>query len=123
MPPKNSMSRRRFLRTVAMGGGAAMLAACGAGGATQQPAGGAAAGNLPFQVAPEAMNPLNVAAGEVDGVFFAGGFGDDYIKYAAKLEEQLHPGTTVKVQSIQNVSDQLQPRFVAGTPPDVIDNS
>jgi len=59
----------------------------------------------------------------VDGVFFAGGFGDDYIKYAAKLEEQLHPGTTVKVQSIQKVTEQLQPRFVAGNPPDVIDDS
>jgi len=105
-------------------------AAAGAAAATAAPAAaeptaaaGAAAGALPFQVAPEAMNPLNVAAGEVDGVFFAGGFGDDYIKYAAKLEEQLHPGTTVKVQSIQKVTETLQPRFVAGSPPDVIDNS
>ena len=66
---------------------------------------------------------LKAFAGEVDGVFFAGGFGDDYIKYAAKLQEQLHQGTTVKVQSIQKVAEQLQPRFVAGNPPDVIDDS
>ncbi len=91
--------------------------------AAAAPTAAAAQPSLPFQVAPEAMNPLNVAPGDVDGVFFAGGFGDDYIKYAAKLEEQLHPGTTVKVQSIQKVTEQLQPRFVAGNPPDVIDDS
>jgi N-acetylglucosamine transport system substrate-binding protein len=105
---------------------AAPAAAATAAPAAAEPtaaAGGAAAGALPFQVAPEAMNPLNVAAGEVDGVFFAGGFGDDYIKYAAKLVEQLHPDVKVKVQSIQKVTETLQPRFVAGNPPDVIDDS
>jgi len=101
----------------------AMAEAPTAAAAAAPTAAGAAAGGLPFQVAPEAMNPLNVAAGEVDGVFFAGGFGDDYIKYAAKLEEQLHPDVKVKVQSLQKVAEQLQPRFVAGTPPDVIDDS
>ena len=79
--------------------------------------------DLPFQVAPEALDPFKLAKADVDGVFFAGGFGDDYIKYAASLEEKLHPGITVKVQSIQKITEQLQPRFVAGSPPDVIDNS
>jgi N-acetylglucosamine transport system substrate-binding protein len=94
-------------------------------GAAAEPtaAGGAAASSLPFEGAADAMNPLNVQPAEVDGVFFAGGFGDDYIKYAAKLQEQLHPGTTVKVQSVQKVTETLQPRFIAGTPPDVIDDS
>jgi N-acetylglucosamine transport system substrate-binding protein len=82
-----------------------------------------AAPDMGFAVAPEAVNPFNLEAGEVDGVFFAGGFGDDYIKYAASLEEKLHPSVTVKVQSIQKITEQLQPRFVAGNPPDVIDNS
>jgi len=102
---------------------AAAAAAPTAAAAEAPTAAGAAAGGLPFQVAPEAMNPLNVAAGEVDGVFFAGGFGDDYIKYAGKLVEQLHPDVKVKVQSIQAINEQLQPRFVAGNPPDVIDDS
>ena len=79
--------------------------------------------DLPFQVAPEALDPFKLAKADVDGVFFAGGFGDDYIKYAAQLEQKLHPGITVKVQSIQKITEQLQPRFVAGSPPDVIDNS
>jgi N-acetylglucosamine transport system substrate-binding protein len=70
-----------------------------------------------------AGNPLNVAAGEVDGVFFAGGFGDDYIKYTGTLVEKAHPDVKVKIQSVQKVTEALQPRFIAGTPPDVIDNS
>ncbi len=32
-------------------------------------------------------------------------------------------GMEVSVQSIQKITEQLQPRFVAGNPPDVIDNS
>ncbi len=84
----------------------------------EAPTAAAAAGG-----AAEVGNPFNVAAGEIDGVFFAGGFGDDYIKYAGQLVEKAHPDVKVKVQSIQKVQEQLQPRFVAGTPPDVIDNS
>ncbi|GAC1645839.1 MAG: N-acetylglucosamine/diacetylchitobiose ABC transporter substrate-binding protein [Herpetosiphon sp.] len=149
---EKNISRRRFLQRAAITGSAAVLVACGASPAstgsattgatsaaagtaakaagttapaagTAAPAAAAATSSLPFAVAPEAMNPLKIQAAETDGVFFAGGFGDDYIKYAAKLMEQLHPGTTVKTQSIQKVSEQLQPRFVAGSPPDVIDNS
>jgi N-acetylglucosamine transport system substrate-binding protein len=142
---QNPLSRRQFLVTITSAGGTALagslLGACGTAPAAQAPAAAtsvpaaatsaaaaatsapAAASSLPFEVAAEAMNPFNLQAAEVDGVFFAGGFGDDYIKYAAKLMEQLHPGTTVKVQSIQKVTEQLQPRFVAGSPPDVIDNS
>jgi len=129
------LTRRDFLKTTALVGGASVLAACApaapaattAPAATMAPAAttapAAPAVDMGFPVAPEAMNPFKVANAEVDGVFFAGGFGDDYIKYAAKLQEKLHPGTTVKVQSIQKISEQLQPRFIAGSPPDVIDNS
>jgi len=131
-----NFTRRTFLKSTALVGGAAALAAC-APAATQAPAAEptkapaaeptkapeAAAPDLPFKVDAAALNPLGVKPAEVDGVFFAGGFGDDYIKYAASLQEKLHPGTTVKVQSIQKITEQLQPRFVAGNPPDVIDNS
>jgi N-acetylglucosamine transport system substrate-binding protein len=128
-----NLTRRDFLKTTAIVGGAAALAACQPAAPAAAPTtaavaptattAAAAAPSLPFTVAPEAMNPFQLQPAEVDGVFFAGGFGDDYIKYAAKLQEQLHPGTTVKVQSIQKITEQLQPRFVAGNPPDVIDNS
>ena len=36
---------------------------------------------------------------------------------------QAYPGSRVTHQGIQRVGEQLQPRFVAGNPPDVIDNS
>jgi N-acetylglucosamine transport system substrate-binding protein len=141
------LNRRTFLMSAAMAGGATLVVACAPAAtpeATTAPAMPAAtattaaampeatattaaaapaAPDMGFAVAPEAVNPLKVAAGDVDGVFFAGGFGDDYIKYAGKLQEKLHPGTTVKIQSIQKITEQLQPRFVAGNPPDVIDNS
>lgn len=127
------LQRREFLKASLLTGGAAALAACTPAAApTQAPAAptattaapaAAAPADLGFTVAPEAVNPFNLQPTEVDGVFFAGGYGDDYIKYAAKLQEKLHPGTTVKVQSIQKITEQLQPRFVAGNPPDVIDNS
>src|SRR5512133_1821033 len=130
------MHRRDFLKASLLTGSAAALAACTpAATATQAPAAPAAAtattaapaaaapADLGFTVAPEALNPFNLTTGDVDGVFFAGGFGDDYIKYAGTLEGKLHPGLNVKVQSIQKITEQLQPRFVAGNPPDVIDNS
>jgi ABC-type glycerol-3-phosphate transport system substrate-binding protein len=126
------ISRRNFLRTTVLVGGASIVAACkptATAVPTTAPVPATAVPttvaklDLPFQVAPEAVNPFNLATADVEGVFFAGGFGDDYIKYAAQLEQKLHPGTTVKVQSIQKITEQLQPRFVAGNPPDVIDNS
>lgn len=121
------ITRRSFLKSSALASGAVVLAACQPTATTTAPTQAAVVPatkpDLPFEVAAEALNPFNLAPTEVDGVFFAGGFGDDYIKYAAKLQEKLHPGTTVKVQSIQKITEQLQPRFVAGNPPDVIDNS
>lgn len=80
--------------------------------------------NLPFDVAPEAINPLNVPDNtKAEGVFFQGGYGIDYIKYAADLFAKLHPGSEVSVEGIQGVGEKLRPRFIAGNPPDVIDNS
>ncbi|MBK9712199.1 MAG: carbohydrate ABC transporter, N-acetylglucosamine/diacetylchitobiose-binding protein [Kouleothrix sp.] len=140
----NSMSRRRFLRTVTVAGGTTLagsvLVACGGATSTASPTAApaapaataapapaaptaAAAAATAMPAAPAGANPLNVAAGEVDGVFFAGGFGDDYIKYAGQLVEKAHPDVKVKIQSVQKVTESLQPRFIAGTPPDVIDNS
>mgnify|MGYP005812102005 CR=1 FL=1 len=124
------MLRRDFMKASLLTGGAAALVACQPAATTPTTAAvatsaapAAAAPDMGFAVAAEAVNPFNLQPATVDGVFFAGGFGDDYIKYAAKLQEKLHPGTTVKVQSIQKITEQLQPRFVQGNPPDVIDNS
>jgi N-acetylglucosamine transport system substrate-binding protein len=69
-------------------------------------------------------NPFGVAANStIDAVIFNGGYGIDYADFAAKQVEKLQSGTTVKVTAATNIAQTLQPRFVGGNPPDVIDNS
>ncbi len=72
-----------------------------------------------------ATNPLGVdPAAPLDVVIFKGGFGDNY---AINVNENLwpiqFPDSQITYQGIQRLGEQLQPRFVAGNPPDVIDNS
>jgi N-acetylglucosamine transport system substrate-binding protein len=116
---ESPLQRRDFLRgalvtaLVIPAGG--MLASCaGAGsGSTTTPGG-----------TKSAKNPFGMAAkSTVDAVIFKGGYGIDYANFAAKIEEKAQPGSTVKVTAQTNISQTLQPRFVAGNPPDVIDNS
>lgn len=84
----------------------------------------AAPAELPFEVAPEAMNPFGLEPGDsVEGIFFEGGFGRGYLDNAADIFRALHPEVEMGVEGIQRVGDQLRPRFIAGDPPDVIDNS
>ncbi len=137
MLDKKRFSRRTFIKGSVMIGGAAALAACGAPATTAPTAAPAATSapaattapaaaklDLPFPVDPAAMDPFKLDVKvPVDGQFFSGGFGDEYIRYAAKIEEMIHPGLKVNVTALQKVQETLQPRFVSGNPPDVIDNS
>jgi N-acetylglucosamine transport system substrate-binding protein len=110
------LSRRDFLRTSALLGGAAL--------ASNNIIAALAQEGLPFEVAPEAVNPLGLEAGTtVEGIFFEGGFGRSYIDNAADLFRALHPENEMTVEGIQRVQEVLQPRFIGGNPPDVIDNS
>jgi N-acetylglucosamine transport system substrate-binding protein len=59
----------------------------------------------------------------VDAVIFNGGYGYDYVSFAANIVQQKHSGSTVKVSPSTQIAQQLQPRFVGGNPPDLIDNS
>ncbi len=69
-------------------------------------------------------NPFGVAANTtVDAVIFNGGYGIEYTEFAAQQLAKLQTGSTVKVTAATNIAQTLQPRFVAGNPPDVIDNS
>ena len=69
-------------------------------------------------------NPFGVESGStVDAVIFNGGYGIDYAEFAAKQVQAKQSGVTVKVTPVTKVAQSLQPRFVAGNPPDVIDNS
>jgi|GEM_PF-108729 len=100
----------------------AAAAATEAPKATEAPA-AAGTSEMPFPMDDAAKNPLKITNDPIDGVFFDGGFGHDYIVYAGKLVEAVHPGVKAGVKPIVKIKEELQPLVVAGTPPDVIDNS
>lgn len=75
-------------------------------------------------LAADAANPFGVADGStVDAVIFNGGYGIDYVEFAANLMQKNHPNVTVKVSPSTQIAQELQPRFLGGNPPDLIDNS
>ena len=61
---------------------------------------------------PKGGNEIEVAA-------FQGGYGIDFYEKAAREYEAAHPGIKIKVWGNPRVWDQLRPRFVQGTPPDL----
>jgi len=118
---KTPLQRRQFLKfalaAAAVTPLAGSLASCAAGGGSDTPAAqetGAVSADNPFGV-PESS--------AVDAVIFNGGYGIDYVEFAAELMQEKHAGVTVKVSPTTKVGQELQPRFVAGNPPDLIDNS
>jgi N-acetylglucosamine transport system substrate-binding protein len=90
------------------------LASCATGGPSTTAPGGTVSATNPFGMADKST---------VDSVIFDGGYGVDYVEYAAKVLEKNHEGSTAKVASSTQISQELQPRFVGGNPPDLIDNS
>jgi len=118
---KKPLQRRQFLKfalaAAAITPLAGSLVSCAASGGDDAPATqetGAVSADNPFGV------PANSA---VDAVIFNGGYGIDYVEFAAKQMQTLHEGVTVKVSPSTQIAQELQPRFVAGDPPDLIDNS
>lgn len=92
------------------------LASCAAGGGGG--GGGGATGTV------SADNPFGIAdKSTIDAVIFDGGYGVDYVEYAAKILEKNHDGIKAKVSSSTQIAQELQPRFVGGNPPDLVDNS
>ncbi|HEY0237008.1 MAG TPA: N-acetylglucosamine/diacetylchitobiose ABC transporter substrate-binding protein [Friedmanniella sp.] len=116
-----SFDRRDFLRgglaaaALAATGG---LAGCATSGTGPAPAASSAAGPT------SAENPFGLAANSsTEAVIFKGGYGIDYATFAGQQMQAKQAGSTVKVTPATNIAQTLQPRFVAGNPPDVIDNS
>ena len=71
-----------------------------------------------------AQNPLGVKEdAPLEVVIFNGGFGEDYAKSQEAMYKQRYPKAEIKHSATQEISKTLQPRFVDGSPPDVIDNS
>ena len=91
----------------------------------------AAAAAVPFSgllnstaFAQDAANPFGVAEGStVDAVIFKGGYGIDYVEFAQALMKANHPSLTINVAPSTQIATELQPRFLGGNPPDLIDNS
>jgi N-acetylglucosamine transport system substrate-binding protein len=98
-------------------GGSTLLAACASSGSGDSGSGGGGADKT-------AENPFGMAdKSTVEAVIFNGGYGYDYVTFAAGIVQQKHSGSTVKVSPATQIAQQLQPRFVGGNPPDLIDNS
>ena len=116
------LGRRDFLRgslAAAALAATGSLAACATSGTGTSTASSPAAGGAVSET-----NPFGVESGStVDAVIFNGGYGIDYAEFAGKQVGAKQSGVTVKVTPVTKVAQTLQPRFVAGDPPDVIDNS
>ena len=116
----NTLTRRGVLQTAAAAGllaaAPAALSACATGG-----------GNGDTKTAQgdkSNANPLGVkedAALEV--VIFNGGFGEDYAKAHEAMYKERYPKAQIKHSATAEISKTLQPRFVDGSPPDVVNNS
>jgi N-acetylglucosamine transport system substrate-binding protein len=115
--PPASPTRRDVLRTAAAAGLAPLLAGCVTGSS------GDDGDSSPRDVSSGA-NPLGVpATAALDVVIFKGGYGDEYARQAEAVYQKRYPQSKISHQGIQNVGQALQPRFVAGDPPDVVDNT
>src|SRR5690625_1852533 len=70
-------------------------------------------------------NPFGVPEGDpVDAVIFNGGYGIDYVEFAAeKMAENNDAIGKIEVSPSTQIAQELQPRFTGGNPPDLIDNS
>lgn len=124
----DAIQRRSFLRfsaAAAVGGPLSIsLASCAASGSGPSTDAGTAAGGGAATAEASADNPFGVPEGStVDAVIFDGGYGTDYAEFAGSIVEDLHEGVTVEITASTQIAQQMQPRFVGGNPPDLLDNS
>jgi N-acetylglucosamine transport system substrate-binding protein len=74
--------------------------------------------------AQDADNPLGVdPTAPLDVVIFKGGFGDNYAINVNEMYNARFPDAEISYLGTQRLGPQYQPAFVAGNPPDVMDNS
>jgi N-acetylglucosamine transport system substrate-binding protein len=118
---KKPVDRRTFVKgaiaTAAVIPFSGAIAACAGGGSDSGKStkgGGKVSASNPFGMTDKSS---------VDAVIFDGGYGTDYVTFAASLMEKNHAGSKVKVSPSTKIAQELQPRFVGGNPPDLIDNS
>ena len=116
----NTLTRRGVLQTAAAAGllatAPAALSACAMGGddGDAKTAQGDKTNVNPLGVKDDA--PLEV-------VIFNGGFGEDYAKAHEAMYKEKYPKAEIKHSATQEIGKTLQPRFVDGSPPDMVNNS
>jgi len=107
---------RGALATAALAPLAGTLASCGS----------SSGGGGSSSATKSATNPFGLGTtSSVEAVIFNGGYGYDYVTFAANQvkKQKGFSGVTLKVSPSTQIAQQLQPRFVGGNPPDLIDNS
>jgi N-acetylglucosamine transport system substrate-binding protein len=116
----SDMNRRDLIRRAAAVGliaapSASFLTACASGGTSKNEG---SKGNKTKD------NPFGVADNTaLDVVIFKGGYGDDYARAFEKLYRKSFPKAKISHLGTQDITGKLQPRFNAGSPPDVVDDS
>ncbi|MGI5148941.1 N-acetylglucosamine/diacetylchitobiose ABC transporter substrate-binding protein [Plantactinospora sp. CA-294935] len=117
------MKRRDILRRTAAAGllavpATGLLTGCALGGGDDNSGGESLEGTKSEQ------NPLGVKEdAPLEVVIFNGGFGEEYAKAHQAMYTEKYPKATIKHSATQEINKTLQPRFVDGTPPDVVNNS
>lgn len=115
--PGPAWSRRKVLGGAAATGllvpAASLLGACATSGNGNGQQGEETEDN-PFGFVPDS---------QVDAVFFAGGFGTEFPEVLKEQFEAKWPGSEVGITSTTTIGTEMQPRFAAGNPPDVLNNS
>lgn len=115
--PRREVLRRALAAGALVTPAGGVLASCataGGGGGEDEGATGQVSQRNPLGVDPSA--PLEV-------VIFDGGFGDEYARFDEEIYGERYPEADIEHQAINRLREAMQPRFVAGDPPDVMDNS
>ncbi|SBT47375.1 N-acetylglucosamine/diacetylchitobiose ABC transporter substrate-binding protein [Micromonospora narathiwatensis] len=116
------MNRREILRRTAAAGllatpAAGLLAGCATSGGDDKKDAG-------YKGAKSEQNPLGVKEdAPLEVVIFNGGFGEEYAKAHEAMYKEKYPKAEIKHAATQEINKTLQPRFVDGNPPDVVNNS
>lgn len=115
---RRDIFKRAAAIAVLAAGGGSILTAC-AGGTGSSSDKGKASYNLG-----DAKNPFGVKDGDGLEVFiFDGGYGNDYAKAFEASYSKSYPGAKINHEADKDITGKLQPRFNAGSPPDVVDDS
>lgn len=73
-------------------------------------------------LAQDGTNPLGIdPQAPLDILMWKAGWGDEFALNARDMYQQSYPDAEINYEAVQRVPEAVQPRFVAGNPPDVIE--